>query len=325
MSIKPLASQSFYSNRGEKDEVAIFAKASYDIKKITLFGDLQVRMAKFSYKPSDGYGVSIEPVTWKFFNPKAGATYSFNSKNNLYVSIGKMHREPTRNDMFAGFDDMDTSNVALIGDLTRVKPESVTDFEIGTNVNLKNLKVQANLFRMDFKNEIAAIGQLSYIGLPLRKNVGSSYRQGIEIDYSWSPKKYISFSGTACYMKARIKEYTTDYDSITYTNVAPCITPEIVINQAVSFSFWKITTSISANYMGEAYLDNTMNDTLTMSANLLFNASASIKISNKCSVSIIANNLLDTLIYNSGYAMGGTRYYYVTAGRNLFATLNLKF
>lgn len=325
MSIKPMASQSLYSNRGDKSEVATFFKVSYDIKKLTVFGDLQGRVAKFSYRPNSGYAISVEPVTWKFFNPKAGITYSLSEKNNLYASVGSMHREPTRNDMFAGFDDMDTSNFSIIGNLNRVKPESVTDFELGTNINLKKLKIQADIFRMDFKNEIAAIGQLSYIGLPLRKNVASSYRQGVEIDYLWSPTKYLSFSGIACYMNARIKEYTTDYDSVTYKNVAPYMTPTIVASQTASLTFWKITTSISANYMSKAYLDNTMNDTLMMSSNLLFNASVSVKVCKNCSVSIIANNLTDVLAYNSGYAMGGTRYYYVAAGRNFFASLNLKF
>ncbi len=33
---------------------------------------------------------------------------------------------------------------------------------------------------MNFRNEIAPIGALSYIGNPLRENVGASYRRGVE-------------------------------------------------------------------------------------------------------------------------------------------------
>lgn len=325
MSISPMFSQKIYSNRGTKEDASAFTKISYDLKKLTLFADVQGRISQFSYVADKNYGISVEPVTWKFLNPKVGTTYSFNNKINVYASVGKMHREPTRNDMLAGFDDIDTSNVSVIGDLKKVKPEDVTDYEVGTNIKFRNATVQANVYRMDFKNEIAAIGQLSYIGLPLRKNVESSYRQGVELDYSLALNKWLSVSGNVSYMDAKIKTYTTDYDSITYKNVSPLLTPKIILNQSVDFTSKSFTASVFVRHSGKSYLDNTMNDTLMMPSTTLFGASASVKFSKNCSVSVVANNLFDTLTYGGGYSMGGQRYYYVMAGRNLFATLNVKF
>jgi outer membrane receptor for ferrienterochelin and colicin len=155
--------------------------------------------------------------------------------------------------------------------------------------------------------------------------VESSYRQGIEIDYSYVVRKWLSISGNATYMNAKIKEYTTDYDSITYVNVSPLLTPKVIFNQSVDFTYKKFEASVFMRYSGESYLDNTMNDSLIMPATTLFGASALVNISKSCSLSLVANNLFDALSYGGGYSAGGQRYYYVMAGRNFFATLNLKF
>jgi hypothetical protein len=74
--------------------------------------------------------------------------------------------------MFAGFDNLDTSNAAFVGDLRRVKPEQVRDLEAGTVFRSSMIDVQADAYAMQFHDEITPIGTLSYIGTPLRKNVG---------------------------------------------------------------------------------------------------------------------------------------------------------
>ena len=88
--------------------------------------------------------------------------------------------------MFAGFDNLDTSNVAFVGALTRVQPETRARPR-GRHRRIARARssVQANLYSMEFRDEIAPIGALSYIGTPLRKNVGASYRRGVEADVTY--------------------------------------------------------------------------------------------------------------------------------------------
>ncbi|HWY33722.1 MAG TPA: TonB-dependent receptor, partial [Nitrosopumilaceae archaeon] len=169
MSIAPDFSQSIYSNRGNKSEFSTFTKISYAVGKITLFSDLQFRSVNFSYIPDASETFIVKPINWTFFNPKGGLTYAISNKASAFVSVGQMHKEPTRNDMFGGADNMDTSNYKQIGNLAKVKPEQVTDYEIGFRRLCKRLDFSVDAFFMQFKNEIAAIGQLSSIGLPLDK------------------------------------------------------------------------------------------------------------------------------------------------------------
>ena len=52
--------------------------------------------------------------------------------------------------MFAGFDNLDTSNVAFVGALDRVRPERVRDLEVGGRYRTSAVDVQANVYSMNF-------------------------------------------------------------------------------------------------------------------------------------------------------------------------------
>ena len=67
-----------------------------------------------------------------------GVTVDISQREGVECLIGEalggypIHgREPPRHDMFAGFDNLDTTNAEFIGELDRVKPESVRDLEAG--------------------------------------------------------------------------------------------------------------------------------------------------------------------------------------------------
>lgn len=325
--IQPDESSLLYKNAGRKNEFAAFAKASYDLRKFSFFADLQYRHVDFTYLADPNAGVSIPPVNWNFINPKAGASYSLGRGNIVYVSVGKTSREPTRNDLFAGYDNLDSLTYAEVGSFSRVKPESMIDFEAGIKFNYRKMKLAFNVYDMEFKNEIAAIGQLSYIGLPLRKNVASSYRRGIELSLNYSLlDQRLNLNTQANLSTNRIKEYTTDYDSITHRNVQPLLTPQAIINQSVEYTFapW-ISAGVSGRFVSQSFLDNTENDNFTIPSSFILNASVSLNFKRKYSVELMANNLTGQKYYSSGYVQGGQPYYFAMATRNYFVTFKLRF
>ncbi len=165
-----------YSNYGTKGEANAFAKLSYDSGRWHYYGAAQVRRTDFHYHGD----VSIAPITWTFFNPKVGARYDLQHQSSLYVSAGLSTREPTRNDLFQGED-----NATIAHDLHAVHPERLLDLEAGWNYHTTAVTLTANVYAMEFRHEIASTGELSDIGLLLRRNVDRSYRRGIELDGSW--------------------------------------------------------------------------------------------------------------------------------------------
>jgi iron complex outermembrane receptor protein len=315
-----------YKNKGHKSEYSSFIKLSYAIENLTFFGDLQYRHSQFNYLPDKQSPIVLNSVSWDFINPKGGVSYSINNKQVIYTSVGKTSREPTRNDMFAGYDNVDSLNYLEIGALNRVKPESVTDIELGIKTSFQKMKLDLNVYNMNFKNEIAAIGQLSYIGLPLRKNVKSSYRQGVEMDFKYQPIRKLILMTQANLSSNRIKTYTTDYDSITYSNVHPLLTPEILISQFVIYAVTnKLKIEVNGRYQSMSYLDNTNNSKFVVPSSLIFNTFISFNFYKQHSVDFIVNNVTDQKYYTSGYVQNNQPYYFAMATRNYFITVKLRF
>jgi iron complex outermembrane receptor protein len=315
-----------YKNAGYKSEASAFLKVAYTLRRFVFFGDAQYRVAQFRYQPDKQTGIGNNSVSWSFFNPKAGISYRFGGKHLLYVSVAQTGREPTRNDLFAGYDNMDSTNLTEIGNFNRVKPESVTDVEAGIKLLFANYQINLNVYDMEFKNEIAAIGQLSYIGLPLRKNVTSSYRRGIELNMILEPLRGLILSTQANLSTNRIKSYTTDYDSVTYINVQPLLTPQAIVHQSVAYRFanW-LGAEVNARYLSSAFLDNTSNTNYKVPASLICSASLNITFLKKHSISLMANNIFDQQYYTSGYVQGSEPHYFAMATRNYAATLKLRF
>jgi iron complex outermembrane receptor protein len=227
--------------------------------------------------------------------------------------------------MFAGFDNLDTSNVAFVGQFNRVKPESVHDIELGSNFRSENLDVQADLYSMDFQNEIAPIGALSYIGNPLSKNVASSYRRGIEADVSYRGIPRWLLSANATESMNRIRAYTdsTGDVPITYRNVEPLLTPRFQSFGRAEFSATPaLDLAIQGRYQSVAFLQNTSDRRYVLPAAFDMDASIGWRIGRN-ELLVRANNLTDSKKYGSGYASDGVSYYYVLPPRNFFVTLKV--
>ncbi|MBC7896084.1 MAG: TonB-dependent receptor, partial [Cytophagaceae bacterium] len=180
-------STTLYENTGHKQDASAFGKASLDAGRLRWFGDLQVRHARFRYEPDANAGITERDVDWTFFNPRVGVTIPIAEGVSAFASFGRTSREPARSDLFAGDDDLNAGNVGDLGDFTRVKPETVHDTELGLTLARPAWDLSVNLYSMDFRNDIARIGAPTASGAVLRRNVGASYRRGVELDARWRP------------------------------------------------------------------------------------------------------------------------------------------
>ncbi len=323
----PELATALYFNTGRKRDQAAFVKLAYTVGRATLFGDLQGRHAEFMYTPDVHAGVSGSSISWSFLNPKAGLTYRIARPVSLYASYGRTTREPARSDMFAGFDNLDTSNVAFVGPLDRVKPETVHDLEIGSNYRTSSLEIQANLYSMDFRNEIAPIGALSYIGNPLRKNVASSYRRGIEADATYRGLRRWLLSANATESMNHIRSYTDSSADVpvTYHNVEPLLTPRFQSFARAQYSASpSVNLLLQSRYQSVSFLQNTSDRRYVLPASFDLDAAATWRIGHN-ELAIRANNLTNSRKYGSGYASGGVSYYYVVPPRSVFVTLKVAF
>ena len=314
-----------YDNTGFKKEVGMFARTTLKYKSVSFFGDVQERNVFFRYQSDPNQPIRMQDKAWSFINPSIGLTVGASENLVAYASIGHTTREPARNDLFQGYDNIDTSNVSEIVDFDKVKPEEVTDIETGLTYSSHRFTTHLSLYNMQFHNEIAPIGKLSYIGLPLRKNVESSYRRGIELDGQCEIER-LKFGGNISYIHARINSYTTDYDGVTYNNVSPLLTPEWTGNVFATYQvIGPLNVTLESQGVSKSYLDNTMTDSLTVPSFVIFNGEVSYLIMRSVKLMVRMNNLFDRRYFTSGYVLNGLPAYFVQVPRNIFAKFEVNF
>jgi iron complex outermembrane receptor protein len=338
-----------YLNTGLKNEYNTFVKASWDAGARTrLWADAQLRHARFEYRGDQPLG----SVSWTFFNPKAGVRFDPSPSVSLYTSVGRMAREPARSDMLDGED-----NASVPYDLRAVAPEKVVDVEAGAEVRRGGLKLKADVYSMDFRDEIALTGELSEIGLPVRRNVPRSRRRGIELALDWRASPKLRLAGAASLSRNRIDDWTQYYDvydeagdwiasePIVHRDVPPLLTPEAILNGTVDWTPRPaLRLSLSGRWVAASQLDNTgradfqtpswfdLDGQLSLSL-------ASIVKRGEPRIRVQATNLLDNeRIWPSGYSylyfvrdaegrdtFAGTAYYYPLATRSVYVTLDVRF
>jgi len=238
-----------------------------------------------------------------------------------------------------------------------VSPEKVVDLEAGIEVRRGGIRLAAGFYAMEFRDEIALSGELSEIGLPVRRNVPRSYRRGLELELDWAPDPKWRVLGSANFSRNRIDEWTQFYDvyapsgswidsvAIVHRDVAPLLTPEVLLNGLVDWTPRpELGLGLGARWVAESQLDNTGNPDFTTPS--WFNLDATVTFSfgqwvkyGEPKVRVQATNLLGSQrIWPSGYSylyfqqmpgererLDGTSYFYPLATRSVYVTLDVAF
>ena len=299
-----------YENTGYKDEFSVFTKVDYTIGQLTLFADVQSRYATFDYHGD----VSLNKMDWHFLNPKAGLSFAVNNHSTLYYSIGRTGREPTRNDMFGGNDNLlaDSSGHAIIA---ATAPEYVIDQELGLRHQSGKINFNLNFYYMNFKNEIVLNGQLGPNGLALTNEVDRSYRTGAELSVNYKIDDHIHLINNSSYNYSRIKEQTESF--------APILTPPVIINQEVTYNRKAFLIGVSARFQSWSFID--FANTAQVNQYVTLNARVQYDIKH-FQFGIFVNNITNTKYFNDGYVdTDGTKKYFVQSPTNFYTSVKYTF
>ncbi|MCU0635712.1 MAG: TonB-dependent receptor, partial [Gemmatimonadaceae bacterium] len=250
-----------YFNTGHKADVSGFLKGAWTRGRATWFGDLQARRARFRYEPdaNAGFTGAAPARSWTFLNPRVGVTWAQDRRTELFASWGQTTREPTRSDLFAGADDLTREAFDDVGGFGRVRPERVSDWEAGVRWRGRTLRVEANAYAMEFRNEIARIGVLSPLGAELRSNVARSSRRGIEVDAQWQATASLRLSGNATVSRNRIAEWidSSAFPVQRFRNVPPLLSPALLHTHRLDWRAARLVDlGLEGRYQGMSFLRN---------------------------------------------------------------------
>jgi iron complex outermembrane receptor protein len=206
-----------------------------------------------------------------------------------------------------------------------VNPERLTDLELGALWRRGTLSASVNGFAMQFRNEIAPIGQLTPQGAQLRANVARSSRIGVEGEATWRARPTLLFTGNAMLMSARIAEYTDEGTAQSFSDVAPLLSPALVANAQAA---WRprsaVELALTLRHVGESQLANDGNAALVTPAFTLADLGASFAMG-RSTLRLQVQNLFDSVAYASGYTDGMERYFFPVAARTVLATVVVGF
>jgi iron complex outermembrane receptor protein len=299
-----------YQNTGYKNEMSVFTKANYRFKRLIFFADIQYRYSSFDYKGT----VFLDKMQWHFINPKAGLSVEVKPNSILYYSIGSTGREPTRNDLFGGNDDLfaDSLGNASISIKT---PEYVLNHELGFRHQSPKLNFNLNFYYMDFKNEIVLDGKFGPNGLALTNRVEQSFRTGIEWSVTYKVSKHFLLNNNSSFNYSRIKEQKEVF--------TPILTPPLILNQEVVYFNNGFSLALSARYQDNAFID--FANTSTLKRYFLLNGRVAYDIKG-VQFCVFANNLTNSAYFNNGYVdFDGSKKYFVQAPTNFYASIKYSF
>jgi len=285
----------YYSGTGDKHEFTTFSKASYKINNSwSVFGDLQMRIVNYKTAglTSDKVNMIVDEQ-YEFFNPKFGASYSLNQGNQLYVSYGRASREPRRSDFEQGV----------------FTPEILDDYELGWRFTGKNNTLSANLYYMDYKDQLVLTGQLDDSGGFIRETSGNSYRAGLEVEGDFKVLQQLHVRPNIALSSNKNKDYTTSRDgalvNLGTTNIS--FSPSFVAGNSIDYSpKQNLQIALLSKYVGEQYLGNIDSQTSKLDAYFLndFSVNYTItKLSFAKSLVLqgLVNNIFDVKYISNGY------------------------
>ena len=285
----------YYSGTGDKHEFTTFSKASYKINNSwSVFGDLQMRIVNYKTTglTSDKVNMVVDEQ-YEFFNPKFGASYSLNQGNQLYVSYGRASREPRRSDFEQGV----------------FTPEILDDYELGWRFTGENNTLSANLYYMDYKDQLVLTGQLDDSGGFIRETSGNSYRAGLEVEGDFKVLQQLHVRPNIALSSNKNKDYTTSRDgelvNLGTTNIS--FSPSFIAGNSIDYSpTQNLQIALLSKYVGEQYLGNIDSQTSKLDAYFLNDFSVNYTITDlsfakSLVLQGLVNNIFDVKYISNGY------------------------
>lgn len=324
----------YYRNHANKVDANVYGKANWRVinraqETLSLYADLQYRYVRYSRNGVNDEDMEDLPLTviYHFFNPKAGLTYQ-NHGHLLYGSFAIANREPSRNN----YKENVTYN-AETGEYTGLpSPERLYDYELGYTYSHPRFTIGANLYFMDYDNQLVLTGRINDVGAQSTKNVKDSYRMGAEITAGVKILDWFRWDGNFVLSRNKILNYTdviTEYDAdfnwlgekeIELKETTIAFSPMITAMSLFTFDVAGFLATIQTNVTSKQYLDNMQNETAAIKAYTTTNVNLQYQLPmNKwCSRTNVPQiRLLCQLnnIFNAKYASnGGSDYSYTTDG-----------
>lgn len=340
----------YYRNEAHKTDANVYLRAEYLLcRGLTAYADAQYRHIRYrmegtndKYNSWAGSGMQRLDLDerFNFFNPKAGINWQVNPRLRLFASVAQAHKEPTRNNYTDGYFT------------ERPRAERLTDYEVGAAYHAPRWHAAANLYLMNYRNQLVLTGELNEIGEAVSANVPRSYRAGLELQGGFSLPCGLEWTGNLTLSRNRIRDFKETiygYDDawndlppveINHGDTHIAFSPEILAGSRLAYSVKGLRAELMTQYVGKQYMSNAdvpehrLDDYCVSHLDLSYSFAPRRYIKN-VRVGVAIYNLFNAEYETNGWASSSylntpdnrVNYtgYAAQAGTNFLANLTLKF
>ncbi len=334
----------WYRNKGLKRDWNTYLKMNYRTgKRISLFGDLQYRHIGHTIDGiDDDLSVLSESHVYRFVNPKLGATFDISNQQRFALSVAMGNREPNR----SNFVDADPAHPVPTY-------ETMLDYELAYRFTGTRTVLEANLFYMDYHNQLVLTGEINDVGAAIMTNVDDSYRMGIELIAGIIPAGKVNWDMNLTLSRNRIRNFTSyvdnwdfwsDPENEPYQVVSDLgetdlsFSPSVVGGSRISYEPVNgLKISLLSKYVGMQYIDNTSSEARRLNPYFVNDLQVQVTLKpsfmREIGLNLMLNNFLNEQYESNAWIY---RYYYEgienrmdgyfpQAGIHFMAGLSLKF
>jgi iron complex outermembrane receptor protein len=279
---------------------------------------------------------------YDFGLPRLGLTWTPRSEITLFGAWAHSRREPAFRDLYDA-EGVGSAPLFANGE-PLIRPEKVNDWELGGAWRAADWSLSANLFRMDFEDELVFAGQFNTdLGYAIIGNAARSVHQGLELagraelDLGSAASLVLDANGTLSdnhFVEYREVFGTDPGDTLSYDGNAIGFFPAVLGNLSARLDWRSARLGIEAQHAGRIYLDNTESRAASIEPRTVLHARGAYRLGliggATAELGLRVFNLLDEEYETGGYVdydAGGNPvpHFIPAAKRHFLGELRLEF
>jgi iron complex outermembrane receptor protein len=345
-----------YDFTNGKERAGLFARESLELgPRLSLGLEASLVHQRFALRDDRVRGYAYD-TSYTFFTPRLGLRYAASARLALHASLSTARSEPRFADVW-DVEDPFANPLALFEradpaarrfESARARPERLRAAELGASWSGARLRLEANAYWMDFRDELVFAGGIDDDGLPITDNAARSLHRGIELRARLHLPGDVHLDGHVAASHDVLRDYTLRYgpsatDTLDYSGNRIALFPTHQARLRLTRQFGNLRATLGLKRVGTLYLDNSQDERKDPAARqvpgyvskriapytlgdaqLTWTWGAGRSGARWPSLGVQIENLFDRRYVASGYVYG-TPSFYPAATRQVHASLNWSF
>lgn len=345
-----------YDFTNAKDRVGVFARETLDLgARLSLSLEASLVHHRFALRDDRVRGYAYD-TGYTFVTPRLGLRWAASSRLSLHGSLSTARSEPRFADVWdvedafanplALFERADASGRRF--EDARARPERLRAAELGASWSTSRLRLEANGYWMDFRDELVFAGGIDDDGLPITDNAARSLHRGLELRARLRLPGDVQVDGHVSASDDVLRDYTLRFgpgptDTVDYSGNRVALFPTHQARLRLGRRFGALQATLGLKRVGTLYLDNSQDERKHPAARLApgyvakriapytlgdaqltWALGSGRKERRLPTLGVQVENLFDRRYVASGYVYG-VPYFYPAATRQVYVSANWTF